>query len=494
MPETNERVPHSPSRPPLRSAPAEIVHPPGHDPARWMGVGEVMRLAVPSVLGTVSFAIMQFVDGWMVSHVPGPSLAARLTPAMASFAPIAFCLGLLSVVSTFASQYLGAGRAERAAVYGWQGLWISAAAAAAMAVLGPLAGPIMAIFGHSPEIRELEVPYFRILVGGAFFTIASQALTSFFIGIQRPLVPFVAGVAGNVVNLVVAYALIFGKFGAPELGLIGAGIGSVAGGAVMLAVILGCYVAGPVSRQWQVRRQWRVSWPAMVEILRLGAPAGAMFLGDILMWAIFMGLVIGQFGAPALAATNILNRYWQLCFMPALGVSAAATSIVGRYCGAGQPRLAWRRAHVALILVEIYMVGTGIVMWLSRESLVGLFIEPGDPPMVRAIATETFIFILLCQAFDALNVVFIGALRGAGDTLWPWIIQLSLAYGVGLGGSALVAHLAPGWGVDGPWTTASLYIALLGLLMWARFLGGRWKAMGVVSQPGAAAEASQDGR
>jgi len=481
MPETDESVRPllDESSPSARAGPAATIHPPGHDPARWMGVGEVVRLAAPSVLGTVSFTIMQFVDGWMVSQVPGPSLAAQLTPGMASFAPISFCLGLLSVVSTFASQYVGAGRPERAAVYGWQGLWISGASAAAMAVLIPLAGPVMALFGHTPEVRALEVPYFRILVGGSLFVIASQALTSFFIGIQRPVVPLVGGVAGNVVNFVVAYALIFGEFGMPELGLVGAGIGSVAGGAVMLAIMLGCYLVGPLSREWRVRSQCSVSWDAIAEILKLGAPAGAMFLGDVLMWVIFMGLVIGQFGDPALAATNILNRYWQMCFMPAIGVSAAAAAIVGRHCGAGRPRLAWRRAHVALILVEVYMVGTGIAMWILRDGLVGLFIEPGDPPMVRAIATETFIFILLCQAFDALNVVFIGALRGAGDTLWPWIVQVGLAYGLGLGGSALVARLAPGWGVAGPWAAASMYIALLGLVMWARFLGGRWKTLRV---------------
>jgi MATE family multidrug resistance protein len=181
--------------------------------------------------------------------------------------------------------------------------------------------------------------------------------------------------------------------------------------------------------------------------------------------------------------------------MPAVGVGNAVTAIVGRYCGAGRPRLAWRRAHAGLILVEAYMVTSGLVLWLARDTLVGLFNGLGlrlDPhtllavvggvadPEIQAIATQTFIFILLCQAFDALNVIFIGALRGAGDTLWPGIVQLTLAYGVGLGGSAVVTALRPGWGVFGPWAVASVYIAILGLVMWKRFLGGRWRAMGVV--------------
>ena len=107
---------------------------PPTDPARWWGVGEVVHLAVPSVLTTVSFTIMQFVDGWMVSHVSEEAMSAQLAGGMASFTCICFFIGLLSCVSTFASQYLGAGQPERAALYGWQGVWLSLAAAA---VAGP---------------------------------------------------------------------------------------------------------------------------------------------------------------------------------------------------------------------------------------------------------------------------------------------------------------------------------------------------------------------
>jgi MATE family multidrug resistance protein len=450
-----------------------------------MGIGEVIYLSIPTVVGLISFTIMQFVDGVMVARVSEDALAAQLTAQMGAFVPIAFMLGFLGAVSTFASQCLGAKMPERAALYGWQGLWLSIVVSVAMGLLVLLAGPIFSIFGHTGAIHDLEVPYYQIMTGGAFFIIAFQALTNFFIGMHRPMVAFVGGVVGNLVNFVVAYALIFGMWGMPKMGLNGAAIGMVVGGLVMFAIGFTYFLAGPLSRTCGVFSQCRVSWPAMRELIKLGFPAGAMFLGDVLMWTLFWGWVIGSFGDQALAAANILNRYWQICFMPALGVSAAAAAIVGRYVGAGQPRLAWRRAHAALALVEVYMIGTGIFMWIFRDRLVAFFNESGQPPVhdpvVQAMATQTFIFVLICQAFDALNVIFIGALRGAGDTLWPGIVQLCLAYGLGLGGSALVARLAPGWGVFGPWSTGSLYIILLGLLMWGRFLSGRWKSLGVIS-------------
>jgi MATE family multidrug resistance protein len=111
-----------------------------------------------------------------------------------------------------------------------------------------------------------------------------------------------------------------------------------------------------------------------------------------------------------------------------------------------------------------------------------MFNETGDPA-VQVAATQVFIFLLICQAFDALSVIFIGALRGAGDTLWPGAVQLALAYGLGLGGSILVVHLFPEWGSLGGWSVASGYIILLGLLMWGRFLGGKWRGMAVVETP-----------
>lgn len=481
---------------------------PPRDPARWWGMGEVVYLAIPTVLNTVSYTLMQFVDGWMIAFLGKEALSAQFMGGITSFTPLCFFMGVLSCVSTFASQNLGAGRKERSAVYGWQGLWVAWAAAAALAMLIPVAPWLLGLFGHEPAVAHLETRYFQVLIAGAGFALSASALGAFFLGIHRPMVTLAAGVTGNVVNLATAYVLIFGHAGFPKLGLTGAAIGSIAGAAVQMLVMLIPFLAGRIARDYAVRRQSRASWRAIKELLRIGAPAGGMFLADVLMWALFMGAVVGSFGTAHLAAAAILNRYWHLCFMPAIGVSAAVTAVVGRYCGARRPHLAWRRAHAGLVLVEAYMVTCGAAIWWGRDFLVRLFnmtaweASAGDPlaflavlfggsrrelpaedPAVQAIATSAVIFILVCQAFDALNVIFIGALRGAGDTLWPGIVQTVLAYGLGLGGSVLVAHLKPEWGSLGPWGAASGYIMLLGLVMWGRFLRGKWRTMTVVEAP-----------
>jgi len=446
------------------------------DPARWLGMGEVLRLAVPTVMNTVSVTVMQFVDAWMVSTVSPEALSAQFIGGISAFSLISFFFGVLSCVSTYASQNLGAGRPRRAAVYGWHGLWVAWGAAGLLALLIPAAPYLLGLFGHAPHVRYLETRYFQIMLSGVGFTMSARALGSWFIGVHRPHVNVVAGVVANGVNVLANWVLIYGKFGLPAYGLIGAGIGTVIGFFVE-AVILGTiFLLGSTGREFAVRKALCFRWEAIRDLFRIGAPTGAMFVGEILMWAIFMGRIVGGFGTAALAAAAILNRYWHLCFMPALGVGAAATAIVGRYCGAGRPRLAWRRAHAAFILVEMYMVTMGLVIWFGRDTLVGFFNETGDPE-VQSIATHAALFIVLCQAFDAMSVTFSGSLRGAGDTLWPGVVQIIVAYGLGLGGSALVAHLKPEWGSLGPWAVVSAYVTVVGCVMWGRFLSGRWRGM-----------------
>ena len=234
------------------------------DPAPLWGIMEVVRLAVPSVLTTISLTIMLWVDSLMVSRASDVAIeneramSAQLSGGMASFACFCFFLGMLSCVSTFASQHLGARQPERAALYGWQGIWISIGGAAVLALLIPLAGRLMGLFEHEAEVHDLEVPYFQIMLSASVFVLITAALGSFFVGLHRPTIPFIAGVVGNAINFVAAYALIFGEFGFPKLGLVGAGLGSLIGMAVQAGVLGWYFLAGPVSAELHVRRQCRL--------------------------------------------------------------------------------------------------------------------------------------------------------------------------------------------------------------------------------------------
>ncbi len=455
------------------------------DPAPFFGVREVLRLAWPSVLNTVSLTVMQFIDGFMVSTLGDRELGAQMGGAMTHFVPVVFFMGIVSCVNTFASQHLGAGRPKRAAAYGWQGIWLSLAAGAFLFTVGwPLAPKLFALAGHEAPVQALETQYFRILLFAGGFVLAARAIGNFFIGIHLPTVPLAAGVIANVVNVVVNYGLIFGKFGLPELGFPGAAIGTVIGCTVEALILFGLFTLGALAREYGVWKACRLDLPALKDLLKVGSPAGAAMVGDVLMWTIFTLGVVASFGTKYLAAGAILSRYMHLCFMPAIGVSIATTAIVGRHCGANRTDLARRRTYAAIAVVELYVLALGTLLWVFRDPLVGVFNRQGDPH-VQAITTGIFFFIPASQAFDGVAIILIGALRGAGDTFWPAVIHGVCGWGVGLGGAALVRWLAPGLGVAGPYCMMGLFIALLAVGLFIRFRSGAWRKISL-AQPGEA--------
>jgi MATE family multidrug resistance protein len=148
------------------------------------------------------------------------------------------------------------------------------------------------------------------------------------------------------------------------------------------------------------------------------------------------------------------------------------TALVGRYIGAGRPELAERRAHLGFVISAVYMVSAGVMLTVFRHWLIARFSV--DPEVIR-IGGTIIVMMAIYQIFDAMYVVYNGALRGAGDTLVPAIVLAALVWGVGLGGGYWAAVTWPQYGVVSPWTVMTLYGALLGVFLMLRFLGGRWK-------------------
>jgi MATE family multidrug resistance protein len=166
--------------------------------------------------------------------------------------------------------------------------------------------------------------------------------------------------------------------------------------------------------------------------------------------------------------------------MPALGIGTAVTALVGKYIGMGRPDLAERRAHLGFNIVLFYMLACGLGFFLFRHKLIQLFSH--DPEVLR-VGSIVLVFIAGYQLFDAMFVIYSSALRGAGDTLVPTIVQVTLVWSIVVGGGAAAAHFAPSYGVIGPWTLASLFGGLLGLYLFLRFRRGRWKTIRLHPEP-----------
>jgi MATE family multidrug resistance protein len=466
---------------------------------------EVWTIAWPTVLTMTSYTAMQFADKIMVAQVGPLQLTAQSNGGIWAFNAMAIAMGIMTVINTFVSQNLGAGRPERGAAYAWAGLWLSAIVWICIMIPWALVLPWLfaSMPEHSADLQALETGYAQILLGGSVVLLASRGINQYFFGMHQPKVITVAAIIGNITNVAGNYILIYGSAGVtihwrgdlvhlpgltipgmaeiPAMGVYGAALATVVGTAVELA-IPACIFLGPkMNRTYHTRSQWRVRWKPIGELLKLGWPAAVQWGSEIICWSIFMSVLVGRFGETHMAAGWIALSYMHLSFMPAVGFAVAVTSLVGKYIGAGLPDVAERRAHLGLRVAVGYMTVCGLLFFLLRHQLVRVFVghdvTPEETEAIVRIGGNLMICAAVFQTFDAFGIIYSGALRGAGDTIWPGVVTIIYSWlFIVLGGWLLVKY-APGLESIGPWIAASGYIILFGMTMWRRFEGGRWRAI-----------------
>jgi multidrug resistance protein, MATE family len=432
---------------------------------------ELLLLAAPTVAQMASYTLMQFADRIMLAKVGDLEAAAAGTAGIAFFSVLGFGFGVLLVVNTLASQAFGRGDNRAAGQYLWQGIWFGLIFGLITLVLYPTAEQFFLLMRHEPRMAAIEADYLRIVALGGTLKLVQVAMSQFLLGLHRPTIVLIGAVGGVVANLFFNWLLIYGNWGFPALGVAGAAWGTNAAVVVEL-IVMGLYVFRPAFARLYNTFDAAIHADKLRMLLRIGLPAGFQLICDIVAWMIFMNVIMASFGTAALSANSFAFTYMHVCFMPAIGVGGAVTALVGKYIGMGRHDLAARRAHLGFFVCAIYMVLAGVTLFAFRYPLIGLF--TADPEITRIGAT-LMLFVALYQIFDAMFVIYVGALRGAGDTLVPAVVQAILVWSIVVAGGALVVNFAPHYGVTAPWTLATLFGALLGLFLLTRFLKGGWK-------------------
>lgn len=469
---------------------------------------EMLRIATPAVVGMLSFSLMQFVDRLLCARLIGPeALAAAGNGGIASWVPASVMMGLLGVINTYVSQNLGAGRPERGPAYAWAGIWLGVIVWLVVllpyAVFFPSAFVFMRMcLGLDPvsdHIHRMESDYGRILLYGMVLTLTARTVGHYFYGMHRPWVVMSATIAGNITHLCVSYALIMwarttgpaGSEAVAELGVRGSAIGTVIGVTVECAIPMFIFLSTRYHRLYATRSSWRFNFERIREICRIGWPGGVMFGNEMICWWIFMGGFVASFdkGEPLAVhgpAGWITHQYLMLSFMPAVGISIAVTAIVGKCIGAGRHDLASRRAWLGVKLSVAYMGTCALCFVLFGRQMAHLFLpDSATPEQAQEIIEHARIMLILAatfQLFDGVAITISGALRGAGDTVWPGVVTIILSWGFIVGGGWVAKTYIPQASSYGPWVASSLYIISLSICFVARFCGGHWKRIKVVDR------------
>jgi MATE family multidrug resistance protein len=439
-------------------------------PARAGGVREVALLAYPIVLTQISHTVMHVVDSIFVGRLGAAQLGAL------GFAGIwlwtVYCVfnGALTGVQTFVSQAHGAGDHRSCGRWAWQALWgVLPATALVMFGFAAAAPTLIGWLRPAPDIVAPMLDYVHTrpigFVGLTFWI----ALASFFRGLGDTRTPLVAALGAEAVNAVLAYGLVLGQLGLPQLGIAGAGIATSIAEWVGALILLGAFLRPRLAREYGTRPVW----PRVAEIRRFlwtGAPIGGQWVLDMSSFALFTTLV-ARMGTASIAANQAMISLLSMSFMQAIGIGLAATTLVGRYKGNGDLASAKRSYHSALKLAVGLATLVAAVFVLLPEPLTRLYTSDPD---VLALARPLLALGAAFQLFDALQIVASGALRGAGDTRWPFLVQTALAWCLRL---PLAWLLAITWqrGVVGAWYAEFSFILALSVAVIWRFRSGVWK-------------------
>jgi MATE family multidrug resistance protein len=442
------------------------------DESRWTGLSEVFRLAMPAILASISWTVMQFVDTAMVGQLGQVPLAAVGSAGLWSFVMNTFAVGVVGCVATFVGQSLGRGRLVDCGRYAWQGIYLSLATGVVGLALWPLASPIFNLMPHTPDVTQQEILYFRVRLFGYVFIAWQTALASFFQAINRPMIPMVSAFAANLANIVLDYGLIFGNFGLPRMEIAGAALATVISLAFQVVILQWLFLSKPMEQTYATRSGFAFNWRKTSELFNIGWPAGLSFLLDVTNWGIFTSFIVGYFGDSVLAAHTAAIAIMHISFVPAMGLNQAIAPIVGQWIGRENIPIAKARAYTGTKLGIMYMFGMGVIFAFLGPSIIRAFFI--DDPNVVKLCHVFLMMGAVFQGFDAINIVLSGALRGAGDTRWIAVMTAIGAYCIFLP-SALVMAFVFRWGAIGAWLGATVYIIALSGIMFRRFHGERWR-------------------
>jgi MATE family multidrug resistance protein len=450
--------------------------------ARPGGGREVMRVSAPLVVSAMSWTVMTFIDRVMLNWVSGAAMAAAFTSSAAWFAMLSLPLGVCSYTNTFVAQYDGAGQPQRIGQVFWQAIWIAVGFAPFVLLAIPLAPALFAMARHSDEATQLEITFFQTLCLGAPALILAQSGSAFYSGRGRTWVVMLVDASAALLNLALDYCWIFGNLGFPAWGIKGAGCAT----ALSLWVKAVVYLLLPLQRAHRNKfgtiRGMRIDTKLMRRILAYGFPSGLQMLLDVAGFTVFI-MFIGRLGDLQAEATSIAFSVSTLAFMPIYGLHLGVSVLVGEHLGENRDDAAARATYTTLLLSWIYMAAISLLYVFVPGIFLHSFFLRGTTgsaasASVGAMAAVLLRFVAGYNLLDATQLVFVGALKGAGDT--RFLLRVSVLLAALLGGfsylSVEVWHLS----VYQCWTLIVFWCLIAAAMYVLRFWQGKWRRMRVI--------------
>lgn len=444
--------------------------------------GAVARLAFPFILNNAVQAVLSATDTWFIGRISPIATAAIGAVYWPVLTFLLFFGGVGLSVQTVVAQAFGGRRYTRASQATWTALWASLFTLPVFIALALLGSQMFSPFGIAPETERLALDYWSPRMLCAPLGIALWSILGFFNGVGRPRVTLRITICVAVANAILNQAFVF------SLGLGVAGSAWATGAAQLLGVALALweFLRATTRTRFRSHLTARLRWHLLWGQIKLGIPMGVLSAADLLGFALFQLMQV-RLGVVDGASSQIVMMLTSFCYMPAIGVSMAGTTLVGQAIGA--KRLDWAaRVGNSIILMSVTYTGlSGLAIAAAGPWIMPLFTNSADP-LAGAVAARGAVLLWIAtgyQIFDGLNFGSSACLRGAGDVRVASVMVLALSWGF----FVPLAHIlsfkpGEGWvdwlpqlglGAIGGWIAAFVYICCLGCILYWRWSSGAWR-------------------
>ena len=463
-------------------------------------LAEVLSTAWPLMLATGLFSVTLFVDRMLLFRFSASSAAAAMGAGTILWTISCLPMGLCGYTNTFVAQYLSAKRPTRALQVVWQGILLALCFGPLLIVIGFYAETLFSAMGHSKNLASQEAEFFIWLIPGTWATIIASALVGLFTGSNRSMILLYTDLVVTVVNATLDFILIFGLLGCPALGVRGAAISSSI--ALILKLIILAYVA---RKDFQLKNKvagvdvdpetlgsnrealaelLKWDFPLMKRLIHFGWPAGVSVVAEAVCFASIM-MIVGRLGEQEADATTLALGVNLLAFIPLVGLGTGVGVLVAKYLVREQVEIAKRMVFSGLLIGIAYSMIFVVLYGGFPDRIIQVYAVDTDPERfeaMRPILRPLLYFIAGYCVFDAFQTVFVGALKGAGDTRFVLGGHIFAGTTTVIGGV-----LVNRWtGLDGLyywWSVIAVWVVMLAVIFTSRYLHGGWQIKRVIEPP-----------
>ena len=440
----------------------------------------ILIIALPMVVSQASETINLFVDRLFLSRLGEAYLAGAMSGGLTAFTGFSLFAAAVGYVNAITAQYYGAQKYRRCARTAVQGIYASLILAPFTLLFLPLGYRLFLAVGHTQSQIILEYSYFRILIFGSLLVLLRNVFTGFFLGQGRSGIVMLANLAGMVINIPANFILIFGFAGVPALGIQGAAIGTLIGGGTSVLVFAAVYFSKKTDSIFRTRSTFRPDRELLHRLFRFGMPAGVETFLNVTAFNLFLQFML-SYGPDVAAAVTITMNYDMVAFIPMIGLSFAATAVIGQHIGGKDYEGAVTSTYVITRIAFVYAGAMMLLFILLPGQLVSIFTRGlNNPGTVIPLSITLLRMTALYTLADATQLVFAGALRGAGDTRFVmvasviihWIFAVTTFYLV------KVVRIQP----ESMWGVFIFFVLILGAVMFLRFRGSQWRSIRLIEE------------